>query len=288
MSNFDVYAPLSGFYWQGDSFQLTPGLRIIRFAQNRDLQNLNLTLAEDEQQELAAADHWLEFKWSSGTEPNPAETVNLILLSLWLVKSTRTHVAFRFELGQDHKRRSRLYDRFAWVEGAHDVFDDNGLIIAASYYSVLQKICCDRGRLNHALVLTVTGCCSHHWQVALICHAAAAEAILTYEQGNGITRRLATTYACLVEAETAQRNRGFQEFSELYSVRSDIMHGRTQNISQEDRIPILIRFNAILRRLWDAVLLSPGLIEVLKGPDKQRKEYFRALQNGYNPPNIPH
>ena len=39
--------------------------------------------------------------WDDGTEPSPAEDVNLVLLALWLVRPTKAHVAYRFRLGQD-------------------------------------------------------------------------------------------------------------------------------------------------------------------------------------------
>lgn len=206
MCKFDVYAPLSEFDWQGSGFELAPGLWIKRFEQKPDLRDLDSTLADDERDVLVCGSHWLTFRWDEGTEPCPAETVSMVLLSLWLVKRTRTHVAFRFELGSDpladKKSIHRLFDRFAWVEGTiHDTMDKADLTAAASYYRVLQNLCCARGHLNDAYLLTLTGCWSHHWQVALICHAAAAEAILTYSKAPGVTRRLATAYACLVEAQ---------------------------------------------------------------------------------------
>src|SRR5205823_1273542 len=115
---------------------------------------------------------------------------------------------------------------FAWVSGAtHGDFDDPDLRSAATYCQTLHGLCRARGRLNDALILTATGCWSHRWQAALICYAAAAEALLTYSTAPGITRRLAASYACLVETQTARRDAAYEEFRALYSVRSDIMHG---------------------------------------------------------------
>lgn len=291
MCKFDVYAPLSEFDWPGSSFELVPGLRLRRFDTKPDLRDLDSKtyLSVDEQEVLVSGSHWLTFRWDEGTEPCPAETINLVLLSLWLVKRTRTHVAFRFELGSDlladRKSRHRLFDRFAWVEGTiQDTMEDADLAAAASYYRVLQNLCCARGRLNDACLLTLTGCWSHYWQVALICHAAATEAILTYSTARGVTRRLATAYACLVEARAPDRDRALREFSDLYSLRSDIMHGRSQDVPKDDRLPKLARFNDMLRRLWHMVLSSPELVCVLEGTDTQREKYFLALQAGYKPP----
>lgn len=287
---FEIYAPLQDFYWNVGDFELTPGLWIRRFNQKPDLQGLDATLAEDEQTDaFFYAQHWLTFHWNEGTEPSPAEMVNLALVALWLVKPTRSHVAFRFQLGQEaaagEKSRSRLFDRFAWVPGAtHEEFDDSDLQSTSSYYPALRNICCAGSRLNDALILTLTGCWSHQWQAALICHAAAAEALLTCSTARGITRRLATSYACLVETQRACRDAANGEFRTLYSVRSDIMHGRVHNVPPSDQLPLLARFQNVLRTLWRVEISSPQLILVLDGSDTQREEYFSQLTSGYTPP----
>jgi hypothetical protein len=159
------------------------------------------------------------------------------------------------------------------VEGAqHDVFDDTDLQTAASYYSVLQNLCSSRGRLNDALILTLTGCWSHSWQAALISHAAAAEALLPYS-----TKPVPQTQAPL-------RDAAYQEFRSLYSIRSDIMHGRTNNVPSADRLPILARFQDALRQLWRVILRSQPLVAVLEGTDTQREAHFLALEAAYSPP----
>jgi hypothetical protein len=287
---FEIYAPLQDFCWNGVDFELTPGLRIRKFTKKPDLQGLDATIADDEQTDaFFYAQHWLTFHWNEGNEPSPAETVNLALVALWLVKPTRSHVAFRFELGHEaaagEKSRSRLFDRFAWVPSAtHMEFDDSDLESASSYYPALRNICCAGSRLNDALILTLTGCWSHQWQAALICHAAAAEALLTYSTAQGITRRLATSYACLVETQSASRDAAYRAFRTLYSVRSDIMHGRTHNVPPSERLPFLARFQDVLRMLWRAVISSPQVISVLEDSDAQREHYFSQLTSGYTPP----
>lgn len=287
--HFEVYAPLQEFRWNGLEFELSPGVWIRRFDQKPDLRSLDVSLGEDEQNKIFFLDFWLTLGWTPGTEPSPAETANLVLLSLWLVKPTKTHIAYRFHLGQGtlaaEKSRYRLLDRFSWVQGAaHDDFDDNDLRSAASYYSVLRSLCLSRGRLNDALVLTLTGCWSHKWQAALICHAAAAEALLTYSMKPGITKRLCISYACMVETSPALRDTAYKEFRGLYSIRSDIMHGRTSNVPISDRLPLLARFGDALRRLWRVVVQSQPLVAVLEGTDAQREAHFRALESGHSPP----
>ncbi len=286
---FEIYAPLQEFHWEGDDFELAPALWIKRFRQAPDLSGFHEWIAKDEWESALWADHWLTFDWIEGVAPSPAEITNLVLLSLWLVKPTRSQIAFRFEIGRggaaDEKSRKRLLDRFAWVPGTiHPDLEDQDLRSASAYYANLAALCRARGRLNDALLLTISGCWSHAWQVALICHAAATEAILTYATGPGITRRLATSYACITEVDTRKRDAAFREFVDLYSVRSDIMHGRTHNVATTDRLPTLARFQEVLRRLWKAVLSSPALTAVLEGTDTVRKAHIQVLEQGYLPP----
>jgi hypothetical protein len=286
---FDIYAPLQEFDWDGKDFELAPGLWINRFRQPPDLCGLHERIAKEEWENASNVGHWLTFCWTDGVVPCPAEIANLVLLSFWLVKPTTSHISYRFHIGRagaDHEQSAhRLLDQFDWVSGAiHPCFEDQDLQSASTFYAILAQLCCARGRLNDALCLTLSGCWSHRWQVALICYAAAAEAMLTYDTVKGITNRLAKSYACVTETLTAQRDAAFQEFVDLYDVRSDIMHGRTHNITANDRLPTLVRFRDVLRRLWQTVLSSPHLIAVLEGTDAQRKVLFQALEQDYAVP----
>ncbi len=292
MSQFRVYAPLSQFIWMGQDFAVAPGVEIRRRVQGwPELRGLEERLAVDERDSLLLARHWLTFEWSTGKQPSAAEVVSLFLLALWLSRPTRTHVELRFEVrgdpGAPPGSWARLLDRFNWVPGATaDAVTDADLAEATLFFPLLRDRCLQGGRLQNALSLTSAGCMAHTWQIAFICHAAAAESVLTYGTGAGITRRLALAYACLVETSTADRNRAFSDFRNLYSVRSDIMHGRAHNVAAADRLPTLARFDEILRKLWRAVLTSssPGLIQSLEGTDGQRAALFCCLQRGYTPP----
>lgn len=286
---FDIYAPLQMFDWDGDCFELSPGLCIKRFGQTPDLHGLNTKLSTEDQNELFYASHWLNFRWDEGTEPSPAENINLALLALWLVKSTKTQVAFRFKLGPNATTAEsgwvRLLDRFQRIpDMTCDQFDDRDLRSASTYYEALRDLLCNRGRLSDALLLTLSGCCSHHWQVALVCYAAAAETLLTYSTDGGITKRLATAYACLVATQPNRRDAAFQDFRALYSIRSDIMHGRTGHVAATDRLPTLAKFADMVRTLWREVVSSVPLITALEGTDAERKAYFNKICDRYSPP----
>lgn len=291
MPDFKVYAPLSDFLWSGESFEVDQGVRVIRRPDRPyPLRDLEEYLTDFEQDELFWADHWLRLDWSEGEEPSPGELVNLFLVALWIAKPTKTHVKFRFQVATDPDeapgRPARLLDRFGWVEGAaQEKVTDADLSNVCAYYPLLRSRLRERsGRLTDALILTLAGCQAGRWQVGLVCHAAAAEAILTYDTAPGVTKRLALAYACLAERGKANRDRAFSEFLDVYEKRSDVMHGRGYAVLATDRLPALARFGDLLRTLWKTVILSPTYTQELEGSDSQRKAFFKKLQSGYSPP----
>ena len=286
---YDVLAPLVNFHWDGDEFEFAPGVWIRRLTKLPELPQFEDQLSRDEWEKAEEASHWLFFEWDGTQQPEPNEVTELVLLALWLVTPTKTQFRFRFQIEQNstsnHTRRQRILDRFAWIDGAiADGFVYDDLVRASQLYAALVSIYLNRGRLSNALLLTVTGCWSHFWQSALVCHAAAVEAILTYSTGAGITRRLGISYACVSEVQAPARDAAYREFTELYSIRSDIMHGRPHNVPAPLRLPNLARFQGLLRNLWRIVLQSPRLIDVLEGTDAEREAYFLTLQDGYAPP----
>lgn len=287
--SFDIYAPLQDFHWDGADFELSPGLWIRRFQRIPDLQGWNTHLSEDEQNRLSYAKHWLTFRWDEGAQPSPSETTNLALLSLWLVKPTRTHVAFRFQIGTragvSGSGRSRLLDRFQWIPNAvTDEFDTAELQSASGHYAALHPVLCRRGRLNDALLLTLAGCFARRWQVALTCYASAAETILNYSSAPGLTRRLCSAYVCLVESSLPARQAAYSQFKALYAIRSDIVHGRAHNVPASDRLVHLASFAEAIRRLWRAVIGSGAATNALEGDDGRRKTYIRSIEAGFSPP----
>lgn len=290
MSDFTVYAPLSLFDWGGGSHQVAPGLEVIpRPASPYPLRELDDGLARFEKDELFFADHWLRFASRDGSDPSAAEVVNLFLLALWVEQPTRTHVKFRFCVN-DHEVEapggmSRLLDRFQWVEG--EVSDEvltPSLTAVGHLFPLMSNALTNRRRLSNALYLTFAGCTAGQWQVALACYAAASEALLTYQTGAGITRRLASAFAILMDTAPAIRDTHFRQFRDLYSKRSDVMHGRGHLIPAADRLHIVAGFGDALRSLWRTVLLSQAATQALEGTDAQRRVFFQAKQGTWAPP----
>lgn len=286
---FDVYAPLQDFYWPGRDFSFSSSLALKRIDEPPDLSSLESTVSKSEWERATNSDHWLTFEWVDGDQPSPSEVINLVLLSIWFVKPVRSHVALKFEIGREdaanEKAMSRLLDRFSWIPGTIDPdFTDEDLRLASTYYSALVPLCRARGRLNNAMVLTVAGCWSHEWQTALMCHATAVETILTYARGPGLARRLGVSYACLVESDAPGRDAAFVEFINLYSVRSDIVHGRMHSIAKPDMLPMLYRFQNLIRRLWSVILTSKHHALAFELDDPGREAYLTRIQSGYTTP----
>ena len=289
MPEFKVYAPLSKFPWRGTTFSVAPGVEIIQRPQPYPLRGFDERLTQGDREELFFASYWLTIDWSPGDAPRASEIVNLFLLSLWLSRPTKTHVKFRFEVATDPEAApgsmARLLDQFSWVEGATaDDVTDAELAAASSLFASLHEIRLTAPRLSNALRLTLAGCQASQWQVALVCFAAAAEAILTYQTGSGITRRLALAYACLLTQMESERHRLFREFRELYGKRSDVMHGRGYAMPSSERLPTLARFGDALRELWKTVVGSTAIMQELEATDAQRKLFFGRLQGAYSPP----
>lgn len=291
MPNFLVYAPLNNFDWRGDVYPFAPGVDVIpRPSQPYPLGGTDRPLASCDRAELFFADHWLQLAWSSDESISDAEKVNLFLISLWLAQPTRTQVKFRFRVNTDPQdqeigEHTRLFDQFQWIAGAvANTVADHNLAEAATYYPTLVSVRLSRLRLSNALYLTFAGCVSMQWQVALACFAGAAEALLTYKTGGGITKRLSRSFAVLVSARELDRDREYENFRKLYEKRSDVMHGRGHLISQDDRLPILAKFANALRLAWKAILASQGTVQALEGTDAQRKVFFEQLQGTWSPP----
>jgi hypothetical protein len=287
---FEVYVTLKGFRYSGDNIEFAAGIKIVRFTEFASIDNFKKFVSDDEWKDAINSSYWLLFEWNEGDINTTSETMNLVLLSLWLVKPNRVEVSLKFKVGKNGSKgessRNRILDRMQWItKEENEIFSEEDILSASAYYSAFRNVYNLRGRLRNAMVLTLNGCWSHFWQVALISHAAAVEAILTYSKKPGLTNRLALSYACLTEKERTNRDEAYQQFVKLYSIRSDAIHGRVYNVGKNDRLPSLSRFQKLLRNLWHKVLSDNTTIVELDKSDEKRKIFFCELTKGYTAPN---
>jgi hypothetical protein len=287
--SYDVFVPLRGLKYSGGAINFAPGLKIDKWSNSSSFDGFKRMLSKDEWDEAISTKYWLYVDWNEGSGNTPSELMNLVLLSLWLVKPNRIEAKLRFKIGKggadDHSCRTRVLDRMQWIsDEENEGFSGAEMQIAANYFKSLTEIYSSGGRLSNAMVLTLNGCWSIFWQASLISHAAAVEAILTYSKKGGLTKRLAITYACLTEKEKLKRDEAYAQFVELYNIRSDAIHGRIHNVGHNERLPALSRFQASLRILWHKVLESKAIISELEKPDEERELFLCNLQNGYTGP----
>lgn len=285
---FTIYAPLCDFDWNGQAFEIDAGVIITNDPIPAVVEGLADDLAKPEWDRASNVGHWLRFGWDYNSPTRKHEILNLVLLSLWIANPTQTRVEFSFKVADDdHGPHSvtRHLDRFQYIIGKVFVpFNDQHLQRASFLFKTLLALYLRNGRLNPALLLTLTGCWSIEWSTALICHAAAAEGLLTYATGPGITRRLSTTFACFMHNAAADRDNAYQHFRSLYDARSDIMHGRVHNIPVADRLAKLDAWQDALRALWGKACDTPAMMTALESTDDDRRLYFHAIAAGYTSP----
>ena len=287
---FNIYVPLKGFRYSDDNIELASGITIERFTKPASFDVLKKFVSDDEWEDAISSSYWLLYEWNEGDHNTTSETMNFVLLSLWLVKPNRVEARLKFKVGKNGSEgetgRNRLLDRMQWIAGEEDeVFSEADIRKASAYYAAFKNVYKSRGRLSNAMVLTLNGCWSHFWQAALISHAAAVEAILTYSKKPGLTSRLAHSYACLTEEEQISRDEAYQNFIELYSIRSDAIHGRIHNLGENERLPSLSRFQKLLRNLWHNILMDNNTIFELDKTDEERETFLSKLASGYAAPN---
>lgn len=287
-----LYAPLCGLYMKGDEHALSDDTRILSSSGPvLGFECLEECASTLEKRDLARVPLWLHVDWDSESKLSSAEIVNLALLSMWLAKPTKMVITHRFEMESNAEsaadgRAWRLLDRFSYVHGdVYPALASNDLELAGSLYMSLRDATAKEGRLASAVSMTITGCWGHRWHVAHMCRAAAAEALLTYEQRHGTTKRLAKTFACLVETEEPARSFAYKEFMAAYEVRSEIVHGQLHDRDSEENIARLAQMQILLRRLWCKVLLDPDAMTALDGTDAERRSFFSPLSRGFHPPN---
>ncbi|MCH7497475.1 MAG: hypothetical protein IH971_06465 [Candidatus Marinimicrobia bacterium] len=281
-----VLVPLHHFEWEGNSFPFSDNFLLTRDPNLPDFGDLEGAISNVELEDSQGIPHWLRFVVNSN-DLTPAEIVTTFLLALWLAVPSKTQANYYFEFARSEKRFTRILERFQWVEPyAAEVIETQQLETAKAYWVPLQTIWKSRKRLWDSLALTAAGCMSKRWQVAIICFAAALESILTYDKAPGITRRLASSFACLTQTTKNARDSAFQEFCKIYGVRSDIMHGRIHDIPYGKRLELVNNTSNLLRSLWRVVLLAPTVMEGLDKGDKGRKVFLKGIQGGYKVPHV--
>ncbi|MCF7794466.1 MAG: hypothetical protein K9N09_03060 [Candidatus Cloacimonetes bacterium] len=213
--------------------------------------------------------------------------IHLFQLSLLIVKSTTLKIFYKFNT----EDLNRFEDIFKFIdEKEYNVnieLDDTVLI--KKYYPIILEIFNENNRLRSALVSMLNGCTAIHWSASYVLFITTFETILTHKSNWGIKKKLAWAYSILTEKDNQQREIAFREFLKIYKVRSEILHGESFKDKYNDgklNLKELAKCRDMLRKLWQIILNSEELIDVLSGKDNVRKEYFKKISEGWMPKDL--
>jgi hypothetical protein len=274
------WAPLLALPWSGSEKQITGDTWIrgrgayIGYSAT----DFKRYLSRDEREQCREAEHWLQIDQPVHSALSSPAAINSFLVALWVVAPTRTHIPLRFEEAKGQRTVARLLDRFQWIEGqALDGIQGKQLEETGRLLRPLRDVYENGRRLRNALVLSFQGCLSRQWQVAFVCLAAAAEAILSDSTERGLGQRLADNFAALTATDEAGRKDARARFRRLYGIRSVIVHGRAHG-RREAHITLkdLAEFSDLVRGLWRIVLEDSNARAALEAGDEQRQLLFRT------------
>ncbi len=217
---------------------------------------------------------------------HPQAKINIFLLALWLAQPSTAVVNFYFcsQTNPEAYEPVRLIERQKNTE--HDlkrVVTQQDLEKASALYAKLKVRLERHGRLENALHMTFSAFLPSSPVVAIICFSSAAEVLLVHGKDHwGVTKRLATAYACLTKKDPVQRQKAYCKFLSLYRSRGDIVHGRMQSLVKNDENESnLYRWSQAIRNLWLSILEGTDIVERLEEDDHHRNKFFRSIQSGF-------
>jgi hypothetical protein len=278
----NYYVPLFNFESDVESYRIAKYVELNKECPH-DIERKGF-LSKREIEDINNCKFWIKISGSFPYYIKPSEICNTILLSMWVNKPNQIETKFRF--GEDNSI-SRQLDRFQFirVDNNDNYFNLHDLENVKIYYKSFCQIKRRNKRLYIAQLNTFMGCQEYHWQVGFLLFSAAFEALLNYQKGYGITKRLAKSNACLMETSKYKRDSLFKKFEKLYNVRSDLMHGKQRKSRRGDgNLKKLSKLSSALRHLWQKILIDRDLQTTLEGDDSIRKAFFERIQSAYSEP----
>ena len=266
------YFPLIEFDWTGKQFEITPSTRIVsgegivhaletRFRPHGS--TFQCMIGYDRYKRIVGTKYWLGI--DASISPEEAEnTAALFLWSLWLAASTRVRIRDQFNIRSDGFTpawwtSTYEFNRMSPVENITiEVLNDVGWALPKimSIYSKRDNL----PRLSEAAFLTHLGCKNKNWQSSFILWMASLETlVLEPRDQKGYTFTVCSRTARLLSGSKSEYGAYYTEMKELYSIRSDIVHGKfgarawdTNN--PDDRLRQLARLETVLKSVWRKVL----------------------------------
>jgi len=279
----NVFSPLSNFLTRVNGFDFSDYLSMKPlYEMDFQPENVGYYISQFEISEIKRCSHWVTLNNSKSRIKSESVTLNTLLIAFWTHSANRISINYIFD--EKEAGCNIIFSRFQFnkMDKNKPDYDLNNLRKVRSYFNQLENITITNGRLHTALSNTFEGCIASNWKTAYLLFTAAIEALLTYGRGRGITKRLSQSYACMIETDSSKRQQEYDNFYNLYNIRSKIMHGEVINTDADDNLMNLSRLASALRRLWQFILSESELIDILEKQDKDRKKFFQRLELGFN------
>ncbi len=235
--------------------------------------------------------YWLCLDYNSSEEIQII--VNIFQLASWIVIPTELQIWFISYISKGESKKPYFIDlrKFEYIPNHVEwCFDKKSVQKLKKIFPVLLEMYKNKPIFYTAIGLNYQGCVAHHWDAAYILYVTTFEALLTHKSNWGIKKKLAWAYAILTETEVEERQKAFDDFRDIYKIRSKILHGESFEYKDEDEdndgklyLKDLAKCRDMLRKLWQVILDSKEIIEKLSGDDKVRREYFKKVANGWVP-----
>lgn len=278
-----AYSPLHNFITREKYFDFSDYLSLkVSYEIKYKIDDDGFFISKMESNDISNCSHWLIIDFNK-TKLDEQIILNTLLIAFWILSPNK--VKYKYIFNDNEPGCNIIFSRFEYnkMDTNKTEYTLADLQKIKEYFIMLESITITNGRLHTALLNTFQGCIAFNWKTAFLLYSAAIEAILTYERGSGITKRLSKSYACLVETDLIKRKREYDNFSNLYNIRSDIMHGNISNNIPDDNLLNLSKFSIVLRKLWQIILSDNNLLQILEKQDINRKFYFNKLETGFNP-----
>jgi len=226
------------------------------------------------------------------------EIINIFQLVLWIIRPTEYHINFISNLTKDNKKRIYRYllSRFIPIHNHFEYEYNNNDIEKLKKFLPTMIDLYKKNRFKNSIVFNYHGCITNFWEAAYIQFSATFESLLNHksyiskqlinELKWGVKKKLAWAYAILTEANNEKRPLAFDNFRDIYKIRSEILHGESFKEKYNDgniNLHKLAKCRDMLRKLWRVILDSDEIIEILSGSDNVRRDYFKKVANGWMP-----
>lgn len=280
------FSPLVDFYLLPSDFsrlekvEVTKDIRIIPLNLIPDLTCLSSVFVPNRINQYKEIAYWLCIETTQSAK-EVEEIVNLFQITLWIVKRSRVNIHFISNL---HSKQEEfifriIYSRFIYNPiNITNEFSSNDLNQLSQIFQNMFNIFYNKSRLKNAIIMNYDGCIVPYWEAAYLLYSTTFESLLTYGNHKNLVEELAKSYAALLTCEISERDQYYEDFREIYRIRSDIIHGSSAKYRDRNlNLNHLAKISDMLRIFWTRILTVPDIIDNLDKNDKQRKKYLKKI-----------